>query len=117
QAARTAGTRMTLGTNWRSDGPLVDALQAVLRGTTLGEEGIVVHPIRAARDASRITGAPQDAPFRLRVVSRETVGGSKKSLPLVGTVRQHIARDVAHDIKALLAAGATFDDESGRAHV
>src|SRR5690606_4781781 len=39
QAAQTAGTRMTLGTNWRSDGPLVDALQAVLRGTTLGEEG------------------------------------------------------------------------------
>ncbi len=110
QAAQTAGTRMTLGTNWRSDGPLVDALQAVLRGTALGEEGIVVHPIRAARTESRITGAHRPAPFRLRVVTRDMVGGSSKSLPRVGAVRAHVARDVAHDIKALLAAGTTFRD-------
>jgi exodeoxyribonuclease V beta subunit len=110
QAARTAGTRMTLGTNWRSDGPLVDALQAVLRGAALGEEGIVVHPIQAAKTQSRIIGAHRPAPFRLRVVTRDLVGGSSKSLPKVGPVRSHIARDVAHDIKALLAAGTKFRD-------
>ena len=35
-ASQTAGTQMTLGTNWRSDAALVDRLQAVLRGAQLG---------------------------------------------------------------------------------
>ena len=38
-AAATAGERKTLGTNWRSDAPLVDSLQAVMRDAQLGDAG------------------------------------------------------------------------------
>src|SRR5690606_7605945 len=44
-AAESAATRKTLATNWRSDQPLVDALQVVLRGAALGDEDIVVRPV------------------------------------------------------------------------
>ena len=47
KAAETAGDKQTLGTNWRSDGALVDRLQVVLRGAELGDPRIVVHDVDA----------------------------------------------------------------------
>ena len=47
KAARTADTRYTLGVNWRSDKVLVDSLQTVLRGATLGHPDIVVRDVDA----------------------------------------------------------------------
>ncbi len=108
-AAGTAGTQQTLSVNWRSDRPLLESFQAVLRGAALGDERIVVHDVTAHHDGSRLSGAPHDAPFRLRVVDRELFG-RRGSAPLtVGQVRPHVARDLAHDVHALLASGATYD--------
>ena len=73
-AADTAGERRTLGTNWRSDQPLVDTLQVVLGGARLGHEDIVVREVAAHHQGSRLAGAPSDAPFRLRVARREQFG-------------------------------------------
>ncbi|HQR27196.1 MAG TPA: UvrD-helicase domain-containing protein, partial [Nocardioides sp.] len=70
-AAETATTRATLATNWRSDQALVDRLQVVLQGAALGDPRIVVRPVQAHRTGSRLAGAPQGTPFRLRVVARE----------------------------------------------
>ncbi|MDX6291954.1 MAG: exodeoxyribonuclease beta subunit [Kribbellaceae bacterium] len=107
-AAATAGQRRTLDTNWRSDQPLVDCLQVVLGGTQLGDPGIVVHPVAAHHQGSRLAGAPSDAPFRLRVARREQFGSSKrKSIPM-DDLRGYIARDLAADIGRLLAADATY---------
>ncbi|MDT5358497.1 MAG: exodeoxyribonuclease beta subunit, partial [Mycobacterium sp.] len=64
RAAETAGAKKTLGTNWRSDGALVDRLQAVLRGAELGDPAIVVHDVEAAHPGTRLAGAPHDDPFR-----------------------------------------------------
>jgi exodeoxyribonuclease V beta subunit len=114
-AAETAGAKKTLGTNWRSDGVLVDRLQAVLRGAELGDPAIVVHDVEAANQGSRLVGAPHGNPFRLRVVQRGTFGlRGTQNIP-IGDIRQHIGKDLANDIGALLASGATFGGESVRA--
>ncbi|HTM86127.1 MAG TPA: UvrD-helicase domain-containing protein, partial [Mycobacterium sp.] len=108
RAAATAGDKQTLGTNWRSDAALVDRLQAVLRGAQLGGPDIVVHDVAAHHQGHRLAGAPHNDPFRLRVVSRKQTG--TKVIP-IADLRTHIGKDLAADIGALLAGGATFDGE------
>ncbi len=108
-ASATAGTQMTLGTNWRSDAALVERLQAVLRGAHLGHERIIVHDVEAHHKGSRLAGAPSPDPFRLRVVGREKFGRSGTHVILIDQLRTHISRDLAADIGTLLNSGATFD--------
>jgi exodeoxyribonuclease V beta subunit len=108
-ASQTAGTQMTLDTNWRSDAALVDRLQAVLRGAQLGHEQIVVHDVKAQHEGSRLVGAPCTDPFRLRIVRRETFGRSGTNPILIDGLRSHIAKDLASDIGLLLNSDATFD--------
>lgn len=109
RAAETAGAKRTLGTNWRSDGALVDRLQAVLRDAELGNPAIVVHDVQAAHQGHRLVGAPHADPFRLRVVQRPTFGRSGTQNVAIADLRRHIGQDLANDIGALLTSGATFD--------
>ena len=90
KAAETAGDKQTLGTNWRSDGALVDRLQVVLRGAELGDPRIVVHDVDAHHRGSRLAGAPSCDPFRLRVVKRETFGRSGTQNLAIDDLRTHI---------------------------
>ncbi len=110
-AAETAGVRKTLGKNWRSDGALVDRLQAVLGGAELGDPRIIVHKVEAHNVGSRLAGAPCDDPFRLRVVRRETLGRSGTRVVAIADLRTHIPNDLAADIGELLTSGATFDSD------
>ena len=114
-AARTAGTQATLGTNWRSDAALVDRLQVLLRGAALGHPEITVREVAAHHGGSRLAGAPRPAPFRLRRVPRQ---GFRLKRGLIGApdARAHIARDCASDIAALLASDATWCGEPVEAH-
>jgi exodeoxyribonuclease V beta subunit len=89
-AARTAGTRFTLGTNWRSDSVMVDSLQTVLRGAALGDAAIVVHDVDAAHQGHRLVGAPHNEPFRLRVVDRATLGYQRSQNIPIDEVRKQI---------------------------
>jgi len=109
RAAATAGDKQTLATNWRSDSALVDRLQAVLRGAELGHPAIVVRGVDAHHRGHRLAGAPHNAPFRLRVVRRATLGRSGTHNLPIDDLREHIGRDLAADIGGLLASGATFD--------
>ncbi|EON25697.1 exodeoxyribonuclease V, beta subunit [Nocardioides sp. CF8] len=111
-AADAARTTQTLGVNWRSDQPLLDGLQALLEGATLGDPRIAVHPVTANYRESRLSGA--GAPFRLRVVRRQELGKGPRSKPPVAVWREHVITDAAHDIKRLIQSGATFE---GRALV
>jgi exodeoxyribonuclease V beta subunit len=109
-AAKTAGTRETLATNWRSDEPLVKSLHTVLRGAALGDTEIVVDDVDVDHRGHRLAGAPHNAPFRLRVVNRTgfpTVSGTKTIG--IEALREHITADLAADIRALLANKPTFD--------
>src|SRR6201996_6742430 len=108
-AAKTAGERKTLPTNWRSDAALLHRLQVVLRGAQLGDPAIVVDDVEAHHQGHRLAGAPHNDPFRLRVVQRPTLGRSGiQNLP-IDELRDHIGADLAADVRALLASGATFD--------
>ena len=107
QAAATATTRKTLGTNWRSDAALVDSLQVMLRGAALGDDQIVVRDVNASHQGSRLTGA--GAPFRLRVVNRAVLGKRPTAKLGVPAIRPHVYADVARDIKRLLTSGAQFE--------
>ncbi len=116
RAAETAGEKRTLATNWRSDEALVDRLQVVLGGAELGDPRIKVHSVEASHKGHRLIGAPHNDPFRLRVVSRETFGRSELQNLGIDDLREHIGADLASDIGALLASGATFDGERVQAH-
>ena len=109
-ATGSAGRTRTLGTNWRSDAPLVEAFEQLMGGVALGHERIRVHPVAAARSGRRLGGAPATAPFRIRVVERDLVTPGEDALLRVDAVRSWVARDVAGDIVSLLAAGATLGD-------
>ncbi len=109
KARGVATSRQTLDTNRRSDKPLVDRLQVVMRGAALGHEDIVVHPIEAHHRIHRLAGAPHPEPFRLRVVTREKFGLTGTRTIQMDRAREHIARDLASDVKALLGSGATYD--------
>ncbi|RDH76960.1 exodeoxyribonuclease V subunit beta [Mycolicibacterium moriokaense] len=109
KAAEIAGTRMTLGRNWRSDAALVQRLQTLLGGAQLGDPRIVVHDVEAHYHGSRLRGAPCDEPFRLRVVPREPFGRRGTRTISIDDLRAHIPRDLAADIAGLLTSGAEFD--------
>jgi exodeoxyribonuclease V beta subunit len=111
QAAETAQTKQTLAVNWRSDKPLLAGFQRLLAGAALGDDRIVVRDVTAHHDESRLAGAPVADPFRVRVVRRETFGRSGGSTLAVGQVRPHVARDLALDVRRLLASGATWCGE------
>ncbi|MBU3750113.1 MAG: exodeoxyribonuclease V subunit beta, partial [Mycobacterium sp.] len=114
-AADSAGEKQTMGTNWRSDAALIDRLQVVLRGTALGDSRIVVHDVDARHQGSRLAGAPNNDPFRLRVVSRGTFGVTGDKVVAIDDLRSHIGADLAADIAAVLNSPATFDGESVKA--
>lgn len=115
-AAKTAGHRLTLGTNWRSDAALVDRLQQLLRGAELGDPDIKVLDVTPHHHGHRLAGAPHNDPVRLRVVTRETFGLSGTRTIKMDALRSHIAADLAADVSALLGSGATFAGETLRAN-
>ncbi|MGZ4598136.1 MAG: UvrD-helicase domain-containing protein, partial [Actinomycetes bacterium] len=112
-ATDTAGTRATLGTNWRSDAPLVDALGHLLGGVALGDDRIVVHPVGAAQQQRRLDGGPATEPLRLRVVGRDGFRTNADGTVPVGLLRPYVARDVAADIVRLLSSGAVLHEPGG----
>ena len=89
--AASAGptTRATLARNWRSDPPLLDALEHVLGGAALGDQRIVVRPVEAGCTGARLTGA--GAPLRLRQVAARRPRAAGARLPQGRPVRATVA--------------------------
>ncbi|MGN6781498.1 MAG: UvrD-helicase domain-containing protein [Marmoricola sp.] len=112
-AAETAGDQRTLATNWRSDAPLVGALQALLAGAALGDPRILVHPVAAHHQGSRLSGQPVSAPVRLRRVRATDLCDDPGDRVPVDRARRRIADDLAADVARLLASGATYRTDDG----
>ena len=66
-----------------------DAARAAPRSATRGSSSTTSRPTTTS---GRLAGAPQDAPFRLRVVRREQFRAARSPPLTVGQVRPHIAR-------------------------
>jgi exodeoxyribonuclease V beta subunit len=111
EAAKAAGARATLEVNWRSDQRLIDAYDALFGGARLGHEDIVYRRVRAAdaNQAPRLSGAPVAAPLRVRLVDRDDVGLTRYGYARLGSAREHIARDLAADVTALLSSAAEIE--------
>jgi exodeoxyribonuclease V beta subunit len=110
-ATEVAAAEATLGTNWRSDRPLVEALRHVIGEVALGDPRILVHEVNAGHLEPTLTGAPVDVPLRIRAVPRKALGVEEPEKPLtVGDVRPFIAKDVAADIVDLLCSDARITD-------
>ncbi len=116
EAARAAGRRETLDMNWRSDQGLLDAYDAMFGGARLGHEGIVYRQVRAApaNRTPRLSGAPDPAPLRVRVVHRDepSITTTRAGYASNASVREHVAKDLADDLVALLESGACVERRS-----
>jgi exodeoxyribonuclease V beta subunit len=112
-AAATASTRATLQVNRRSDQPLLDAYDALFGNARLGHPGIVYRQVTAAaaHQTPRLIGAPDAAALRVRVAHRDepTIELTAKGFAQAGSAREHVARDLAADIVALLSSGARIE--------
>jgi exodeoxyribonuclease V beta subunit len=109
-AVGSADHHATLGVSWRSDGPLLTALERVFGGVALGDHRIVAHRVGAAHPGRRLVAAAGDAPLRLRVVPRAGLPATpRKDHVVVGPARQRVAVDLAADVTALLASGAQLE--------
>ena len=116
RARDRADALLSLDTNYRSDAPLVQRLLRVLGGAALGHDDIVVREVTAERKEHRLAGAPHNDPFRLRVVGRDSFPGVSRTRTIpMDDLRPFIARDLAADVKALLASDATYDGRPVRA--
>ncbi|HQR79006.1 MAG TPA: UvrD-helicase domain-containing protein [Actinomycetota bacterium] len=103
-----ADRQATLPTNWRSDAAVVNGVEAIMGDMQLGDPRIVVGPVEAAHDQSRLQGVASQARVRLRVVPKKS-----GKLPGVYVQRTTVAADVADDIVATLLGPARLTDASG----
>ncbi len=113
QAKRAAVGEATLGTNWRSDQPLVQGLRHLLGDAALGDPRIRLYDVNAAHREPSLLGAPVAAPVRLRRVPRAEFDESTSAKLTVAKVRPFVARDVAADIVRLLGSGAELVERDG----
>ncbi len=112
-AAATAGTRATLQLNRRSDQPLLHAYDALFDNARLGHPEIVYRQVTAtpAHQTPRLIGAPDGSPLRARVLHRDEPGIERTptGLPQSGSVREHVAKDLAAEAVALLSGAAQIE--------
>ncbi|TSE01443.1 AAA family ATPase [Skermania sp. ID1734] len=102
EAVKVADAHEELAVNWRSDADLLAALEHVYGGAALGHPEIVVHPVAATHQESRLTGC---APLRLRYLSRQGCGPlGKAGFAAVDRVRNLLAADLAADIANFLSS-------------
>ncbi len=101
-AVHEATSVATLGTNWRSDRAVTEALDTLLGGAALGDADIVVRGVGADHQDRRLdagTDAALGAPIRLRIIEHDR---DLERVPSVATLRPRIVTDLVADVTALL---------------
>ena len=110
-------THRTLVTNWRSDGPLIAALDALLAGATFGDDRIGYRPVLPAERnrKARISGA--GSALEIRRFSGDFPLPRQQYRPFfyVGEARGAVAADVATEVVRLLDDGVTLTGSDGGA--
>ena len=118
EAVTEADAKFTLPTNWRSDGPLLDALDALLAGATFGDPEIAYRTVRPApgHETSRLAGSAPPAPLRLRCLPRSHGLRASRGDINAGAAREHIAADLAARTVDLLSEAVRMQDGRGGQH-
>jgi exodeoxyribonuclease V beta subunit len=112
-AGESAHTQATLAKNYRSDPELVRQLGSIFSGAALGHKRIIARPSEPALTQTRLTGAPQPEPLRIRVMNRAGHKLNRDGSVPAAVARHFVAADCASDIAALLNSGATFCGAQG----
>jgi exodeoxyribonuclease V beta subunit len=118
EAAYEPGTvQSTLGTNWRSDGALLAALEQLLAGSTFGDPRIGFVPVAAAPDhvGRRLTisgGAPLPA-LAVRAVVGDHLARTKQGQVSVNEAEAAVAADLAEQVHGLLETAVLPDTGPG----
>ncbi|MGH8868432.1 MAG: UvrD-helicase domain-containing protein [Actinomycetes bacterium] len=110
EAKESASLVRTLPTNWRSDALLLDGMDGVFRGASLGDQRIRVLPVTAAYDG-RMVATP--APVRLRVLPRDDLPLTQNGTARTGEARDAVGRDLAAEVVGLLSDGTTVRPRNG----
>ncbi len=99
QAKHEVSAEWTLGENWRSDKPLLEAYDALFANARLGHPDIAYRHIEAAPPnvEPRLVGVPVTAPLRVRMVhvADGLVETGAKGLLVTADARTVIAADLA----------------------
>jgi len=103
-AVGRATRRATLNTNYRSDAPMVAAVEHLFAEAALGDPRIGMVPLTAHHGSSRLRGpdGTAPAPLRLRMLPSKSDGDH---LPSVHTLRPRIRRDLVSQVVELLDSG------------
>jgi exodeoxyribonuclease V beta subunit len=110
-AARDARV-LTLGTNWRSDGRLLEALDALFAGFAFGDDAIAYHRVQPAdgHTGTRIEGV--EAAMSIRWLTSDLPIETRRSDPsvfLIDPVRRAVAADAAAHIVDLLESDVEIE--------
>jgi len=120
EAAKAAASRATLAVNRRSDERLLVGFDALFDGARLGHQEIVYREVSApiANHDARLVDPASPAALRFRVVDRSGVATTRTGQWVdTGAAREHVARDVAADIVALLDSGALIEERNEEGEV
>jgi exodeoxyribonuclease V beta subunit len=109
-AASSATTTRTLGTNWRSDQGLIQATEALFANAQLGHPQISFRSVAAAAAHRQpgLVGSGVSPPLRIRVVRRDTgdVALTAKGYVSKPSGEEYVAADLAADVAGLLSSGS-----------
>lgn len=105
----------TLGTNWRSDGPLLTALDTLFTGATFGDDRIAYATVDPApgHASARLDGP--GSPLTIHRFGDDIdIGRRKDGDFYIDEAREGVAGDVASEIVRLLTSGATIREGDAR---
>ncbi|HEX2153739.1 MAG TPA: UvrD-helicase domain-containing protein, partial [Acidimicrobiia bacterium] len=112
-AVRGASAHRTLDTNWRSDAPLVTALDLLFTGATFGHDEIQYRKVEPAAPGARIGGV--GAALRLRPLDSDLpITKRKDGFFRVGECRTAVAADAAAEVVRLLNGDVTIEENGER---
>ena len=113
EATKKAEHRHGLTVSWRSDQPLLDALDALFAGARLGDAAIRHRRVTARPGAPwcGLEGPAVGAPLTVRIASRDsgTFALTNYGWAAKPSVRQFIAQDLAAEAVHILGAGSTIE--------
>ena len=113
RATEAHGTRLHLGTNHRSDGDLVEALNVLYRGATFGSPEIAHHPVSASTaNPARACGLP---PVAIRWMRPDLKADGTYGKTIDKTLSDAaILTDLANEVGRMLAGATITTDGSPR---
>ncbi len=113
----SGATRRSLTVNWRSDGAVLDALEALFDGVAFGEQDIPFVPVRPApdrRDRRMLHSGSPLSPLVIRPLTDPGIRRNENGTVRVDEAAPAVSRDLVSYLLDLLEHAEIPEGESGR---